>query len=146
MHVLKDRPTEALRIADLLGLGNGVTDRISLAEQVAHGLPADSARQVHDRLGAARFFRILPEATYRRVRRHGKPLSRETSEKLYEFARVYELALRLYGGDHERCMAFLEAPHPMLGGRPALDLATSSSAGADAVIDLLHRAEAGFAA
>lgn len=40
MHILEDRSTEALRIADLLGLGNGVTDRISLAEQVAHGLPA----------------------------------------------------------------------------------------------------------
>ncbi|WP_353473949.1 DUF2384 domain-containing protein [Salipiger sp. H15] len=146
MQTLQKRPTEALRIADLLGLAGGAIDRLGIAEQVAHGLPADSATRVHDRLGAARFFRILPEATYRRVRRQGKPLSRETSEKLYEFARVYELALRLYRGDHERCMAFLEAPHPMLGGRAALDLATSSSAGADAVIDLLHRAESGFAA
>ncbi|WP_134680328.1 antitoxin Xre/MbcA/ParS toxin-binding domain-containing protein [Paracoccus ravus] len=138
--------SETLRIADVLGLHGAVRDRLSMARNVAEGLPAESARHVHDRIGASRFYRILPEATYRRVRRLDKPLTRETSEKLYEFARVYELALRLYGGDHDRTMRFLETPHPLLGGQAALDVAVSSSAGADAVSELLHQAEAGFAA
>ena len=146
MRTLLQQPTEAARIAGVLGLGGQVRDRLALAENVAHGLPVNSATHLHERLGAMRFFRILPEATYRRVRRMDKPLTRETSEKLYEFARIYEMALRLYGNDHEQTMAFLESSHPMLGGRAALELATSSSAGADAVIELLNRAEAGFAA
>ncbi|MEM1345706.1 MAG: antitoxin Xre/MbcA/ParS toxin-binding domain-containing protein [Pseudomonadota bacterium] len=73
-------------------------------------------------------------------------MTRESSEKLYEFARVYAQALTLYGDDHSRTMRFLERPHPMLDGRAPLALATSSSAVADAVADLLTRAEAGFAA
>jgi putative toxin-antitoxin system antitoxin component (TIGR02293 family) len=138
--------TETIRIAGLLGLGEAVRDRVALADRVARGLPARSADHLHAALGGKAFFQILPEATYRRVRRKGDPLTRETSEKLYEFGRVFELATRLYGGDTERAMRFLETGHAMLGGRSPLSLATSSSAGADAVVDLLHRAEASFAA
>lgn len=138
--------SEARGIAGFLGVENKVPDRLALAEMIASGLPARTAEHVHDALGARVFFRILPEPTYRRVKRQQKPLSRESSEKLYEFARVHQLALRLYGGDAERTMRFLEAAHPMLKGKTPIELATSSSAGADAVVDLLNRADAGFAA
>jgi putative toxin-antitoxin system antitoxin component (TIGR02293 family) len=138
--------TEALRIADFLGIDDLVRDRISLAGCVAGGLPVKAAETVREKLGARVFYLILPEATYRRARRQARPLTRETSEKLYEFGRVYALALRIYRGDRDRVMRFLERPHPMLAGQAPIELATSSSAGADAVIDLLNRAEAGFAA
>ncbi len=138
--------TEALRIAGFLGVEASAHNRVDLARCIAEGLPVKAAETVKARLGTKAFFRILPEATYRRVLRLEKPLSRETSEKLYEFGRVYELAIRLYKGDHDRAMRFLERPHAMLDGKSAVELATSSSAGADAVIDLLNRADAGFAA
>lgn len=139
--------SETRRIIDFLGLdGLLVRDRVALASQVARGLPAATADAVRETLGPKAFFQILPEATYRRVKRQAKPLTRETSEKLYEFGRVYELALRLYKGDRARTMGFLGRAHAMLGGESPIALATSSSAGADAVIDLLNRADAGFAA
>lgn len=138
--------TDCTRIARFLALGAEVRDRVTLAEAVAAGLPIRSAEAVQRAIGARRFDAVLPGATFRRVKRSGKNLTRESSEKLYEFSRVHDMALRLYKGDAEAAQAFLDRPHPMLGGRTPLALATSSSAGADAVTDLLTRAEAGFAA
>lgn len=137
--------TEVQRIASFLGIADEAHDGVTLAECIYQGLPADSALAVHKKVGAWTFFHVIPEATFRRVRQHAKPLTRETSEKLYEFGRVYELALRIYKDDTERMMRFLEKPHALLNNKSPLEVATSSSAGSDAVIDLLHRADAGFA-
>jgi len=138
--------TEVRRIASFLGLGAEVSDRMELADIVAHGLPAASAEAVHEALGSSAFASVVPGPTYRRARRSGQPLSRETSEKLYEFARVMELVLRIHRGDEAAAHRFLQRPHAMLGGRTPLEVATSSSAGADAVMELLQRADAGFVA
>lgn len=138
--------TEVRRIASFLGLGPHVSDRMELADLVAHGLPAASAEAVHEAMGSSTFAAVIPPPTYRRARRSGQPLSRETSEKLYEFARVMELLVRIHKGDEAAAHRFLQRPHAMLGGRPPLEVATSSSAGADAVVELLQRADAGFVA
>lgn len=138
--------TEVRRIASFLGLGSEVSDRMELADIVADGLPAASAEAVHAAMGSSAFASVVPPPTYRRARRSGQPLSRETSEKLYEFARVMELVLRIHQGDEAAAHRFLQRPHAMLGGRTPLEVATSSSAGADAVMELLHRADAGFVA
>ncbi|EAR52060.1 hypothetical protein OG2516_18385 [Oceanicola granulosus HTCC2516] len=137
---------DAARIAGVLGLPPSVADQVQLAGRVAAGLPAGSAERLRRALRPETFFRIIPEATYRRVRRQDRAMSRETSEKLYEFARLYARLSRIYGGDEARIARFLETPHAMLGGETPLALATSSSAGADAVLALLDAADAGFAA
>ena len=67
------------------------------------------------------------------------------SERLYEIGRVVDAVSRAYHGDTPAIVRFLNAPHPLLAGRSPLDMAQSSSAGAEAVINLLRRAEAGFA-
>lgn len=41
---------------------------------------------------------------------------------------------------------FLNRPHPLLEGETPLDVARSSLAGAEAVLNLMRRAEAGIAA
>jgi uncharacterized protein (DUF2384 family) len=81
-------------------------------------------------------------------------LSRKAREKLGEFGKTYEHALRLYRGDVDRMMGFMQRPHLMLDGKTPLQLAmfcsamfcsaTFCSAGADAVADQLNRVEAGF--
>ena len=53
---------------------------------------------------------------------------------------------RAYRGDRTATDAFLNRPHPLLDGETPLDVARSSSAGADAVLNLILRAEAGMAA
>lgn len=135
------------RIAALLGLdGADGMDDVALADRVSKGLAPAAAAALGEILGAAVVIGgIIPEATLRRVRKARRPLSREMSERLYEVGRVVEAARQSYRGDDEAARAFLTRPHALLGGRLPLDLARGSSAGADAVVNLLRRAEYGFA-
>jgi putative toxin-antitoxin system antitoxin component (TIGR02293 family) len=135
------------RIAALLGLdGADGMDDVALADRVSKGLAPAAAAALGEILGAAVVVGgIIPEATLRRVRKARRPLSREMSERLYEVGRVVEAARQSYKGDDEAARAFLTRPHALLDGRLPLDLARASSAGADAVVNLLRRAEYGFA-
>ena len=87
---------------------------------------------------------MIPEATLRRVGKAGRALSRQLSERLYELGRVIDAVSRAYHGDQKALDAFLNAPHPLLDGDTPLEMAQSSSAGAEAVLNLVRRAEAGM--
>lgn len=52
---------------------------------------------------------------------------------------------RTYHGDKAAIARFLERPHQLLGEYSPLELARSSSAGVDAVINVLRKAESGIA-
>lgn len=137
--------SQAVRIGRLLGVSDLVSD-LDLADRVAAGLKPGSADALAKVLGAnAVVGRIVPEATLRRARKQHRPLSREMSERLYEVGRVVDTLERLYRGDRPRMLRFLNTPHPLLDNRDPLSVGRSSSAGADLVLDLLHRADAGFA-
>ena len=60
-------------------------------------------------------------------------------------SRVFVEVLRQYGADTAASALFLMRPHPMLGGRSPFHVAKESTAGADLVLKLLARAEAGVA-
>lgn len=130
--------TEAARLARLLALDTprGFND-VALARRVSEGLPVQSVAWV---VGP-----VVPEFSLRRARKSRKPLSRQHSERLYELSRVLDAVDQAYHGDREKIMAFMTRPHPLLEGATPLDFARSSSAGADAVLNLLRRAEAGVA-
>ena len=87
---------------------------------------------------------VISEETLRRARKAGKALSRQLSERLYELGRVIDAVSRAYHGDQKALDAFLNAPHPLLEGDSPLEMAQSSSAGAEAVLNLVRRAEAGM--
>ena len=133
------------RIAALLGMKNpSLIDDVSLADTVARGLEPAAAMALGEVIGRGMVVGgIVPEATLRRARKTHKPLSREMSERLYEIGRVVEAARHSYGGDESAAGAFLSRPHPMLDGRTPMDLARASSAGAEAVVNILRRADAG---
>ena len=67
-----------------------------------------------------------------------------SAERLYELGRVIDAVSRAYHGDQNALDAFLNAPHPLLDGDTPLVIAQSSSAGAEAVLNLVRRAEAGM--
>ena len=141
------RENDATRLAHLLSLdiSDGIDD-IALARRVAKGLPAKSITGLADIIGKARVIGpVVPEPTLRRVRKARKLLSREHSERLYELSRVLDAVGRAYHGDRDLVIAFMTRPHPLLGGDTPFDLTRSSSAGADAVLNLLRRADAGVA-
>lgn len=138
--------SKAGRIGMLLGLkATRPIDDIALAERVSSGLSVDSAEALASLIGRTHVVGpLIPEATLRRARKDGKALSREMSERLYEVSRVVDAVSRTYRGDRAAIARFLEKPHRLLGGLTPLEMAQSSSAGAEAVINMLHRAEASF--
>jgi putative toxin-antitoxin system antitoxin component (TIGR02293 family) len=143
----RENTSQAGHVARLLGVdGAGRVDDVALADHIAGGLMASAAEGLIDILGRGTVIgRIVPEATFRRHKSNRKVLSRAMSERLYEVGRVVVVAEAAYRGDSEGARRFLVRPHPLLDGRTPLDLAIASSAGADAVINLLHKADAGFA-
>ena len=139
--------SEATRVANLLGMDTAedVSD-VQLALRISKGLRARSAQALARLLGARSIVGpVIPEATLRRARRAGKSLSREHSERLYEVGRVVDAVSCAFHGDRNAIETFLSRPHPLLEGSAPLDLARSSSAGADAVVSLIRRAESGMA-
>ena len=87
---------------------------------------------------------VVPEATLRRAKKNHKTLSREMSERPYEVSRVVDVVSRLYKGDEEAIKRFLNRPHRLLDGKTPMEMAQSNSAGTEAVIKMLERAEFGF--
>ena len=138
--------SEAARIARLLAIdGPGVQSDVQLAQRISGGLLPRAASALAEAIGRNRVVGpVVPEATLRRVRKAGKPLSRELSERLYEVGRVVDAVGRAYHGDREAIDTFLHRPHPLLEGETPFDMARSSSAGTEAVLNLIHRAEAGM--
>lgn len=135
------------RIASMLGFKDAsMMDDVALADRIASGLGVRSAETLGKTLGPVINVvgDIIPEATFRRIKTQKKSLSREMSERLYELSRVWDAAYRMYAQDGEKARSFLTRPHPLLDGRTPLSLTVGSSAGADAVANLLLRAEAGF--
>ena len=138
--------TESGRIGMLLGLkAKHPLDDIDLADRIGKGLAVSAAEALSLALGrAAVVGPLIPEATLRRAKKSRKALSREMSERLYEVSRVLDAVSRVYHGDEDAILRFLNRPHKLLGGRSPMEMARSNSAGADAVINMLRRAESGF--
>ena len=142
-----DMPANAaVRVARLLAIDSpGVQSDVQLAQRISGGLLPQAATALAEAIGRSRVVGpVVPEATLRRVRKAGKPLSRELSERLYEVGRVVDALGRAYHGDRNAIDTFLHRPHPLLDGETPFDMARSSSAGTEAVLNLIHRAEAGM--
>ena len=139
--------SESARVARLLAIdGPDCLSDVQLARRISCGLLPRAAVALAEVLGRNRVVGpVVPEATLRRVRKAGKPLSRELSERLYEVGRVVDAVSRAYRGDREAIDTFLNRPHPLLEGETPFDMARSSSAGAEAVLNLIRRAKAGIA-
>jgi putative toxin-antitoxin system antitoxin component (TIGR02293 family) len=85
--------------------------------------------------------RVVPEGTWKRRQDR---LSASESEKTERLARVYATARHVWNSEDD-ALAFLHAPHPMLGGRRPLDVAMTEL-GARRVEALLWRLFYGIAA
>ena len=135
---------QSARVARLLAIRNpDVVGDLQLAKRISDGLHPGAVSALEDVLGRKLVIGpIIPEATLRRARKAGKPLSRELSERLYEIGRVVDAVSLVYHGDRQSIEAFLKRPHPLLDGETPFDVARSSSAGTEAVLNLVRRLEA----
>ncbi len=139
--------TEPDRLARLLDLDEREhLDEVTFARRVAAGLPVSAVSALGDLLGRRRIAgRVVSEATVHRHRKSGRALSRSHSERVYGLVRVLDAVAGAFHGDVARIDDFLNRPHPLLDGEAPLGMAISSSAGADAVLNLVRRAQAGIA-
>ena len=150
MAELKQVPqSEARRIAQFMDLPSWKTiDDLGLVASVKLGFPARTAKIVVQRIDPdERFVRvgdIIPKTTLHR--RKGQSLTKDESEKLLALSKVFSEVLRLYHSDMKSAANFLMQLHPMLGNRSPIDLAKESISGADLVMKLLAKADAGIAA
>lgn len=118
-----------------------------LDEQVSRGLPKAALKAGVARMGRNAderrelLHRVVPEATWKRRRDR---LSAAESEKTERLARVFATARYVWDSD-EDALAFLHAPHAMLGGSAPLDVAMTEL-GARRIEALLWRLFYGIAA
>lgn len=143
--------SEASRIARFMGLrGWSRMDDLRLVERVEKGLPFSTAdrivRKVDPTGTRLHVFDIIPKGTYYRRKQQKKPLSKDESETVFALSKVFAETVRQYHGDNVLAGQFLSRKHALLGGRSPLDVTRESTAGADLVLKLLGRAEAGVAA
>jgi putative toxin-antitoxin system antitoxin component (TIGR02293 family) len=140
----------ARAIADLLGLKPRKPETftaLDLAREVRSGLPVQSVERLCTRIApgdTAWRYRIVPKATLAR-RRSAQRLSAEEGDRLARTARVWSLAVDVWGSE-DAARRFLQEPHPLLAGRVPADVVTETEVGARAVEDLLGRLKYGSAA
>lgn len=142
--------SEASRLAHFMGLRRWSTmNDIDLVQSVETGLPLSAVRKIVKRLDPEethlRVVDIIPKATYYRIQEKNKRLNKDQSEKVVALSKVFSETLRLYHGDRQSAISFLVRNHPLLDGRSPLNVAKDSTVGADLVLKLLQRAEAGVA-
>lgn len=135
------------KIAAILALASVPHSFAELDELVAHGLPKDALKSSVERVCTTSderkhlLYRIIPEATFKRRRDR---LTAEESERAERLARVYATALFVWNSDDD-AKAFLHTPHPMLQGRPPLEVSLTEL-GARRVEELLWKLFYGIAA
>ena len=132
------RATDVNRVSELLGLPEEINDTEGLSAQVSAGLPTASVEKILEVLNSQPELNLISERAFRRAKSEKLPLSPVKSQILYDFARAYVVADRVYHGNGALVMRFLEKPNLHLGGAAPMSLAITSPAGADAVIELLN--------
>jgi len=136
---------DAREVARILGgektLHTRVRSVADLERVVAEGLPVSALNQAALYIGGDRRRagllkdRIVPRAT--RARRQRLKLAE--SERVERLARVMALAEWVWE-NRDDALEFLNSPHPLLGGRPPLEVA-ETELGARRVEDLLMKLE-----
>jgi putative toxin-antitoxin system antitoxin component (TIGR02293 family) len=139
--------TQAATIETLLGVHAGrQASRLALADSIENGLPIAALDRLADTVAPddARFkFRLIPKATLERRRKSAtQRLTSEEGDRLARLAKVFSFALDIYQAP-DKAREFLARPHPMLDGKPPLDVALATGPGADLVLNLLGRAAYG---
>jgi putative toxin-antitoxin system antitoxin component (TIGR02293 family) len=141
--------SEPMRLANLFGLkAEAGRSDLAFADRVAAGLPVMAAYALEPVLrmvSADALYSLVSESTLRRARNGRATLTREPSERIYDLARVIDLAAKTFRGDEAAVARFLNRPSPVLEGRTPFDVARSSSAGAELVVKQLREADAGVA-
>lgn len=122
-------------------IGLDVRSTDDLIARLQAGLPPSAFDRLRAELGLAADALAdlagVSTRTLARRRKRAQPLAPDTSERLIRFARLYEIAADVLGGEDE-ARRWLKTPNAALGDRAPLDYAATEP-GAREVEDLLGR-------
>lgn len=140
---------EPVQIAHFMGLPHAESfSELKMIEALRQGVFARSveivARHIDPTGAHVSVYDFVPKSTLHRCRQDNKRLSRDVSEQLWQVARVFVEARRLYGNERD-ALEFLMRRHPLLDNQLPFTLAKETVAGADLVLRVLAQAEAGVA-
>jgi putative toxin-antitoxin system antitoxin component (TIGR02293 family) len=139
----------AKTVAAILGFPENARPKtwMEISKKMEAGLPTKVVAGFSNRVAPddrAFQYRFVPKPTLaRRVKE--KRLSSEESDKVVRVARVWALAVEVWGGE-EKAREFLNRPHPMLDGAIPMDAVFATEVGAREVEDILGRLQYGTAA
>jgi putative toxin-antitoxin system antitoxin component (TIGR02293 family) len=111
------------------------------------GLPVKSIYRIADAIAPddREFrYRIVPKATFARIKLKRRRLNKPQSELVTRLAEVWTDALRVWKTENDS-RSFLYRNHPLLENRRPVDVAFQSEVGAQLVRDILGRLEHGTA-
>lgn len=136
-------------VAEVLGLSGkrASLSPMGLVSRIEDGLPLAALELLAGLVapGDAQFkYRLVPRATYGR-RKDTKILSVEEGTRLARLARVWGLAVDVWGSEAE-ARDFLFRPHAMLEDERPIDVVIKSEFGAEMVVDILGGLKYGSAA
>lgn len=134
-------------IESLLGVNTkNAETTMGLARSIEQGLPIGAvdkiAKCVSPESTRVFTYKVVPKATFERRRLKKERLTRQEGDKLARVAKVFVFGMSVFQ-DHDKVREFLTRPHMMLENEAPIDVALSTGAGADAVINLLGRAAYG---
>ena len=126
-------------------LGIAARSRLGLIAQVQEGLPASAFDRFSKLAGLSRDVLAhtldVSTRTVARRKQTGKPLDRDTSERLVRLANLYRQAADVIG-DEDLARQWMQTPREALDGQAPLQMA-QTELGAREVEDLLLRVEHG---
>jgi putative toxin-antitoxin system antitoxin component (TIGR02293 family) len=149
MAALKENQTESERIAHFIGLNKSeCMSSLILARRVTSGFPVGTAKALARHIDPSGLLFvhsvIIPNTTLHNAKKTKRNLSKDHSEVIFLLGKVVAESYRIFRNP-EKVSSFVMKPHPMLDGESPYSLAKSSVAGAEVVMNLLARADAGTA-
>lgn len=140
------RPSGA-ESADLLEQLGLPAERSALVAEIRRGFPVALVERLVGALQLPqhvllRIARIAPATLARRRRTPDARLSPDESDRLYQIASTFRIAVALFEGDSEAAASWLKEPAKALGGVAPIEL-LDTGAGAAEVTDLIGRLEHG---
>ncbi|MGL1920445.1 MAG: DUF2384 domain-containing protein [Hyphomicrobiales bacterium] len=130
-------------MGELLGIKAANINRFDILKEVDDGIKIANVKSLAKHLFPRQktsVDNLVARATFARAKTR---VSAQVSEKIYDVAKVYSLALLIYNHDYDKASQFLSKPHQGLGGKSPFDLAKQSTAGADIAANLLEQIRAG---
>lgn len=139
--------TSSKRPAGLLAVLALPRQPVDAHSKIMAGFPSDIVAKIAqetalDEATICKTIGISRTTLHRRSKEAGQAFSPEQSGKLYLFARVMDAAMRLFNGDKDAALTWLNSPARALGGERPMHMLTSPT-GVEAVVDLIGQIEHG---